>query len=193
MSSWKRMSSGKYIDLDNFTIDDVDIEDINRSLNLTYRFSGHFADEPPLTVAQHTLLCLHLAEDLFPGDREVAVGCVIHDFPEAYYGDITTPVKKKLGDAFGEFVGPIDRAVEKTFWHIANQNGPSEEVRLQVKVCDLLALDIERRMLWSNPRGKDKWPDVPGPRMTMETKAAMFHAVCEDEVDLGELLEEAKL
>lgn len=170
MAAWKRLSTGKYVDLLQFTEDDVDIVDINTSLNYTYRFSGHHKDAVPLTVAQHTVLVANLSRLLFEGDEETYKACIIHDMPEAYYGDITTPVKRIMGSAFYDFTGPIDVAVERVFYG----GVIPEEIHERVKVCDLLALDIERRVMWNSQLGKDKWPDTPFDGLTMQKKRQLF-------------------
>ena len=144
----------------NFTEDDVDINDINTSLNYTYRFSGHHKDVEPLTVAQHSVLVANLAKVLFPDEEDVYRASIVHDMAEAYYGDVTTPVKRMMGDSWYKFTGPIDEAVHLKFgvnWYDIELNGVEEKV----KICDLMALDIERRVMWTSQLGKDKWPQLP--------------------------------
>lgn len=184
--AWKRMSTGRYIDLLSFTEEDVDLFDINTALNYTYRFSGHHKDVEPLTVAQHSVLVSNLAKVLFPGEEDVYRACVVHDFAEAYYGDVTTPVKKMMGDTWKEFTAPIDEAVNKKF-HIDEYDN---EVWEKMKICDMLALDIERRVMWTSQLGKDKWPELPlNDVFNMQRKRAMFREVSRlHDIDLGELL-----
>ena len=155
----KRLSGGKYVDLNNFTEKDVSIDDIDRSLNYIYRFTGHWKDKPPLTVAQHSLLTTWVAEDLFPDEPEVAFDCLLHDMPEAYYGDIATPVKKLLKSDYRKFVDQVDTAVYNALWKIPQPF--TEEVESKRKICDLVALDIERRSMWESTYGKVHWPDIP--------------------------------
>jgi hypothetical protein len=160
----KRMGvSGRYVDLAAFSQDDVDIRDINRSLNYIYRFTGHWRDREPLTVAQHTILTMCIADDMFPGEVDVKFDCLLHDMPEAYYGDIATPLKKVLKTSYREVTNYIDDIVYKKLWKIEPKFTP--EVESKRKTCDLMALDIERRCMWDSTRGKALWPDVPDPKL----------------------------
>ncbi len=159
----KRMSSGRYIDLAKLRFDDVDLKDIDTALNYTYRFGGHHKDRPPLTVAQHTLLCVRLAEDLYqdhPDLDRILVATVMHDFGEAYYGDITTGLKLLLGQEFKDLMSHIDRYINLKLWPYP-ESEPASYIKDAVKVVDLLSLDIERRSMWNSQLGKDKWPPVP--------------------------------
>lgn len=162
---WKRMSSGKYIDLNNLKEEDLDIQDVLTALSMTYRFNGHCKDERPLTVAEHSWLCYAMAED---NDEpiEVQLGCFIHDFAEAYIGDVSSPMKKAMGQIYYDFARPIEHLVECKFF-----GGPMPpEVKERVKLYDLASLDIERRVMWSSQVGKDKWPPCPLDMGTMENK-----------------------
>jgi len=174
MKAWKRLASGRYVDLNNLELSDIDIGDIEVSLNYTYRFNGHHKDKKPLTVAQHTLLCMQLSDELF-GDERVRQGCLIHDFGEAYYGDIATPVKRLLGEDVHNFFSSIDRLINMKFWKWGV--APTQDIEECVKVCDLLALDIERRTMWESQVGKDKWPLVPDNKFKLFDKQAMFDEV----------------
>ena len=179
------MSSGRYIDLLNFTEDDVDINDINTALNYTYRFSGHHKDVEPLTVAQHTVLVGNIAKIFFPGEGDVYRACIVHDMAETYYGDVTTPVKRMMGDIWKKFSGQIDLAVMNKF----DVNPYDEDLHEKVKVCDLMALDIERRVMWNSQLGKDKWPEEPNNSFNLYTKQQMFRDVSRlHNIDLGEFL-----
>lgn len=167
--AWKRMSSGKYIDLNNFRPEDVDIGDIETSLNNIIRFTGHGKDQTPLSVAQHSLLCLHMAEIDEPDNYELHIRTFIHDFEEAYVGDVATPVKKMLGQTWKDFVNPIRSIVEESFI----KGEASQDMVEQVKSYDAMSLDIERRSLWNNQTGKAKWPPITNPG-TLATKQKLF-------------------
>jgi len=190
-NAWKRLSSGKYIDLNNFSVEDVDIRDINTALNCMHRFNGHWKDEKPLTVAQHTDLCLRIAEKLFPGNWNIHMAVLVHDWAETYYGDIATPVKKALGKGFIKWSKPIDEAVNEKFLNVDNV---SPEMHDCVKVCDLLSLDMERRSMWSSQLGKDKWPTTPDfMDMSVSVKKNFFDLSAKKEfVDMENMYEVLK-
>lgn len=172
----KRISSGKYIDLLNFKEDDVTLEDINTALNYIYRFSGHHKDAEPLTVAQHTKLVVQLAQELFPNEIDVHFDCLLHDLPEAYYGDVPSPIKKILGTALQDFTKDIDKAVYDKLWKI--ELPFTEEVYHKRKICDLLSLDIERRTMWDSQIGKDHWPEIPNDKFySLKEKREIFEQI----------------
>lgn len=170
---WKRMSSGKYIDMGNLSVEDIDIDDINPSLNEIKRFTGHYRDVPPLTVAQHSLLCYEMAKLFEPDEYELHRAVLMHDFAEAYIGDVATPIKRAMGKAWHDFAKPIEQNVELAF--LGEHVHP--EMHDRVKIYDLAALDIERRVMWSSQYGKDKWPASPLNIGTVETKQEMFNSL----------------
>lgn len=167
---WKRLSSGKYIDLANFTPECVELSDISTSLNGIERFTGHWKDTPPLNVAQHSYMCLLLAQIMEPDEKELHQWVFSHDFAEAYIGDVATPVKKAMGKFWYDFAGPIEASVELA---VMGCEMPPEMAD-RVKVYDLCALDIERRVMWSSQYGKDKWPMAPLNFGTLEDKQNIF-------------------
>lgn len=182
----KRVSSGKYIDLADLKPDDVEIEDIDASLNLIYRFTGHYKNRKPLTVAQHTLLACDICDLMFPDDVDVYHDTVIHDFPEAYTGDVATPLKRLFGNEFRAYEDRIENAVYAKLW--ASPTPFSDEIKYKRKVCDLLALDIERRAMWDDQRGKDLWPAVPKHSWQIKEKLEMFERIqSAGDVDLAML------
>jgi len=172
---WKRLASGKYVDLNDLQPEDIHLSDIERSLNYITRFTGHWKDVEPLTVAQHSYLCLALAEEYEPENYDLHKAVFSHDFAECYIGDVATPVKKAMGDKWYSFSGPIedvvDIAVSGHVW--------SEDICERVKLYDLAALDLERRVMWSSQYGKDYWPPCPLDVGTIADKEELFFSVPE--------------
>lgn len=184
----KRVSSGKYIDLATMTSDDINIEDIDRALNYIYRFTGHSKDEEPLTVAQHTKLCMNISDIIFPNDVTVKFDCLLHDMPEAYYGDLATPLKRLFGEEYRKYSEVIDRLVYNKLWKLDDPF--TEEIEQKRKVCDLISLDIERRVMWRDQRGKIFWPQEQIKVFTLNDKYDMFYEVKRDRyVSLKEIYE----
>ncbi len=156
----KRVSSGKYLDLADLRFNDLDIDDINKALNHIYRFTGHYKDKEPLTVAQHLKLCGIICDKVFPNDMPTKLDVLMHDWAEAYTGDIATPLKKIFGQQFRDYEDKIESLIYQRFWF--NKEEPfNDEIKSKRKICDLLSLDIERRSMWRDQRGKDQWPDIP--------------------------------
>lgn len=165
---WKRMSSGKYVDLSNLTSKDINLLDIEISLNNIIRFTGH-GEVKPLTVAQHSWLCWHLCYQDHPDNFELQLAVLTHDAAEAYIGDVASPVKWALGESWYNFAKPIEATVEK---FILGRELDEVEKGL-VKYYDAMSLDIERRVLWDNQRGRDKWPPFFS-KMNLEEKTNLF-------------------
>lgn len=182
----KRMASGRYVDLTCLTLEDLSLYDIEKSLNHILRFTGHYKDRPPLTVAQHSQLCLNMAQMFEPDDYKLHLAVFTHDFAEAYIGDVASPVKRMIGDAWYKFAKPIEDLVEKAF------NGflVDAELHERVKMYDLAALDIERRVLWSSQYGKDKWPACPLNVGTIEDKTVLFDNVSDSYIDIEQIWKE---
>lgn len=72
----------------------IDFIDIIRSLTKQCRFNGHCSRF--YSVAEHTVRGVELAKKLFPENRKLAKSFFLHDFTEAYVGDVIRPVKKHL-------------------------------------------------------------------------------------------------
>lgn len=71
----------------------IDIQDIAHALRFIPRANGHF----PIfySVAQHCIACCE--EAIARGyDRNIILGCLLHDATEAYIGDVIRPVKMHL-------------------------------------------------------------------------------------------------
>jgi len=172
VNCWERLASGKYVDINNLTTDDLTIGDVDTSLNHTTRFNGHFKNVEPLTVAQHSYLCYILARHFEPINFKLHLACLTHDFAESIIGDISVPVKYAMGRGYDDFAMPIERLFEQKFFG----GVITEELHKLVKYYDLMSLDIERRVLWSDQTGADKWPDIQY-KMSLIEKRGWFKVV----------------
>jgi hypothetical protein len=172
--STSRLSSGKYIDLAAITEEDIKLEDINTSLNWQFRFNGHHRDKDPLTVAQHTVLAMRIGETLFPGDLLTQLDVLLHDMPEAFYGDIVSPIKQIIKTVLKPYCEAVDQTLYDKLWTPKFEY--TGEIHDRRVVCDLTSLDFERRNMWSSQMGKENWPDVGGTFKMVEMRQ-MFDAV----------------
>lgn len=100
------------VNLKDFSYDDVCPEHIFMTLNNMPRFNGQ--GDNILSVAEHSVLTWKLAFENQAPDL-VQLACLAHDMPEAYYGDITSPVKKLIGN-FNDKVKHVDDAVFKVMF-----------------------------------------------------------------------------
>lgn len=185
-----RLSSGKNIDLAAITVDDIVLSDINTSLNWQYRFNGHHKDNVPLTVAQHTKLAMQIADIMYHGDLSVQMDVLLHDMPEAYYGDITSPIKQIVKEQLKPYCEAVDAVLYDKLWPVGiAYDGSIHDARV---VCDLASLDMERRTMWLDQRGKEHWSRLPEVKyLTVKDKQEMFADVqAERFVDLPAMYEE---
>lgn len=88
----------------------VDIRDIAHALSNICRFTGH--TKSFYSVAQHSVW---VADCLILWDcpRSLVKAGLLHDAAEAYYGDLSYPLKLMLGEQLKAVTGPINRAVDE--------------------------------------------------------------------------------
>ena len=99
--AWQRMLSGRRLDLLDPSPFDVEIEDIAHGLARVARWNGQTKGPHPFSVAQHSLLVEAIAQhhllDLPP---KTALVVLLHDAAEYVIGDLISPFKSVLGDAY---------------------------------------------------------------------------------------------
>lgn len=83
-----RLYSGKTVNIFGMTIEDIDIEDIARSLSRQCRYNGH--SKGHISVAEHSVWVSCAVPEKF------ALEGLLHDAAEAYVGDVTVPIKEML-------------------------------------------------------------------------------------------------
>ena len=104
--AWQRMLSGRRLDLLDPSPLDIEIEDIAHGLARVARWNGQTIGANIFSVAQHTLLVEEVARRHFgEPDRRLALALMLHDAPEYVIGDMISPFKAVIGDAY--------KAVEK--------------------------------------------------------------------------------
>jgi len=104
--AWQRMLSGRRLDLLDPSPLDIELEDIAHGLARVARWNGQTSGPHVFSVAQHCVLveaiAAHMEPDLSGGGRLVVL---LHDAPEYVIGDMISPFKAVIGDAY--------KAVEK--------------------------------------------------------------------------------
>ncbi len=100
-------ASGDYFDFWTADPANVHIEDIASSLSKLCRFNGHVRKF--YSVAEHALLVRRLV--IHMGQPAEAFKALHHDSPEAFYGDVTTPLKAMLDDRYTVIRDRVDGAV----------------------------------------------------------------------------------
>jgi uncharacterized protein len=99
--AWQRMLSGRRLDLLDPSALDIEIEDIAHGLARVARWNGQTAGAHIFSVAQHCLLVEALARLKAPRlDRNRRLAILLHDAPEYVIGDMISPFKAVIGDAY---------------------------------------------------------------------------------------------
>lgn len=99
--AWQRMLSGRRLDLLDPSPLDVEIADIAHGLARVARWNGQTRGEHVFSVAQHALLVEAIAGHV--GGEVSApwrLTVLLHDAPEYVIGDIISPFKAAVGDAY---------------------------------------------------------------------------------------------
>lgn len=99
--AWQRMLSGRRLDLLDPSPLDIEIEDIAHGLARVARWNGQTRGSHIFSVAQHTLLVEAIARKQWPNiDRRLRLAILLHDSPEYVVGDLISPFKAVMGDAY---------------------------------------------------------------------------------------------
>lgn len=144
--------SGVVFDLADPKAADVLIGDIAHHLSLINRFNG--ATCRPYSVAEHSILVMDvMLVDLGVEDTDALFAGLMHDAHEAYFGDITSPIKSLLGARGALTELKIGAAVHARF-----------DIRPDfdnlVKRADMIALATEKRDLL--PTSDGRWMCLDG-------------------------------
>jgi 5'-deoxynucleotidase YfbR-like HD superfamily hydrolase len=143
--AWQRMLSGRRLDLIDPSPLDIEIEDIAHGLARVARWNGQTHGDHIFSVAQHTLLTEEVARHKVGVlDRRLRLALLLHDAPEYVIGDMISPFKAVIGEAY--------KAVERrllTAIHVRFGLAPKlpAEVTAIVKAADRGAAFLEATAL----------------------------------------------
>jgi uncharacterized protein len=99
--AWQRMLSGRRLDLLDPSPLDIELEDIAHGLARVARWNGQTSGAHIFSVAQHCLLVEALARARVPRlDAKRRLIVLLHDAPEYVIGDMISPFKAVIGDAY---------------------------------------------------------------------------------------------
>ena len=142
--AWQRMLSGRRLDLLDPSALDVEIEDIAHGLARVARWNGQTAGAHIFSVAQHSLLVETIARQRARLDRGSRLAVLLHDAPEYVIGDMISPFKAVIGDAYKGVEARLLAAVHVRFGLPAAL--PAELVAL-IKASDRSAAYLEATRL----------------------------------------------
>ena len=139
--AWQRMLSGRRLDLLDPSPLDVEIEDIAHGLARVARWNGQTIGPHIFSVAQHSLLVEKIAGLLDPGvSAEERLFMLLHDAPEYVIGDMISPFKAVIGEAYKSIEVRILSAILQRFSLPAD---PPQKLLLLCKKSDRAAAFFE--------------------------------------------------
>jgi hypothetical protein len=153
--SWMLTRTGRRFHLAAPLPSMVCIEDVAWHLSLINRFTG--ATVRPYSVAEHCLLVVEILERAVSGiDALCLRAALVHDAPEAYTNDLSSPMKRVVGPAWHQAERRIASAVHAHFGTAA----AIERHAVAIHHADMVALATERRDLM--PADPAPWPCLDG-------------------------------
>lgn len=174
---WLQTASGKAFNLLDPRAEVIRLADIAQALSRIIRFNGHGTHA--WSVAAHSRL---VAQLVGPRDPETKLYALLHDAPEAFMGDLISPMKAALDSVdpyFAHAWGGIEQHIARKV-HVVFGLSPDmpDATAAAVKLADLQALELERRWFFPGepprpwrveqmlPLGAVGWsdpPDLPRP------------------------------
>ena len=143
--AWQRMLSGRRLDLLDPSPLDVEMEDIAHGLARVARWNGQTSGAHIYSVAQHCLLVEALARARVPRlDRSRRLAVLLHDAPEYVIGDMISPFKAVIGDAYKAVERRLLTAIHLRFG-LPAQSSPETEAL--IKAADHQAAYLEATRL----------------------------------------------
>ncbi len=114
--AWQRMLSGRRLNLLDPSPLDVEISDIAHGLARVARWNGQTFGDHAFSVAEHSLIvediALQLKPDLPPHWR---LAVLLHDAPEYVIGDMISPFKAVIGEAYKGVEARLQSAIHLRF------------------------------------------------------------------------------
>lgn len=142
--AWQRMLSGRRLDLLDPSPLDVEIADIAHGLARVARWNGQTHGEHVFSVAQHSLLVEAIGGALPGGDGAAQrLELLLHDAPEYVIGDIISPLKAAIGDAYKSVESRLLGAIRRRF----DMPAPTPSQARLVKRADRIAASLEATRL----------------------------------------------
>jgi 5'-deoxynucleotidase YfbR-like HD superfamily hydrolase len=138
---WQRMLSGRRLNLLDPSPLDVELDDIAHGLARVARWNGQTVGGHIFSVAQHSLLVEAIASHLDPAmPREWRLAVLLHDAPEYVIGDIISPFKAVIGDAYKAIEAGLLGAIHLHFGLPAQ---PAAALKRFIKQADRQAAFLE--------------------------------------------------
>ena len=139
----------------------ADAVDIVFHLGRTRRFGGW--GHPEWTVLHHVVLATNLWLKKY--GAKGAHFALLHDYHEAYIGDIPSPIKQCLGTEGKKGLKALADHLDQEIYHSLGVELPDAENKRRIKVVDFSCLLIEARQFGTpgtvNRVFQLDWPNLP--------------------------------
>lgn len=122
--------TGKAFNFNNFTADDICIQDIAHALSQLCRYTGHTSRF--YSVAEHCVL-LSRAEDM-PG---TPLARLLHDAVEAYVGDVSRPLKSLVPE-HQWLEAKIQKVIQEKYEVDFEPVKPGDRIIVTSEICELM-------------------------------------------------------
>ena len=142
--AWQRMLSGRRLDLLDPSALDIEIGDIAHGLARVARWNGQTEGAHIFSVAQHSLLVEAIARQRTRLDRSGRLAVLLHDAPEYVIGDMISPFKAVIGDAYKAVEARLKAAIHLRFGLPAKLG---DDVLALIKSADRAAAYLEATRL----------------------------------------------
>ena len=142
--AWQRMLSGRRLDLLDPSPLDIEMADIAHGLARVARWNGQTEGAHIYSVAQHSLLVETIARQRARLDRRRRLAALLHDAPEYVIGDMISPFKAVIGDAYKAVERRLLTAIHLRFG-LPAQSSPDLEAL--IKAADRQAAYLEATRL----------------------------------------------
>ena len=142
--AWQRMLSGRRLDLLDPSPLDIEVADIAHGLARVARWNGQTDGAHIFSVAQHCLLVECIAHQRSRLDRPNRLAVLLHDAPEYVIGDMISPFKAVIGDAYKAVEARLLAAIHLRFGLPATL--PRDILKL-IKTADRAAAYLEATRL----------------------------------------------
>jgi 5'-nucleotidase len=143
--AWQRMLSGRRLNLLDPSPLDVELEDLAHGLARVARWNGQTVGDDIFSVAQHSLLVEAIAGHLEPDlPKRARLAVLLHDAPEYVIGDMISPFKAVVGDAYKAVESRLLAAIHLHFGLPAEVAAPLKRL---IKKADRQAAFLEATKL----------------------------------------------
>jgi hypothetical protein len=142
--AWQRMLSGRRLDLLDPSALDIEVADIAHGLARVARWNGQTEGPHIYSVAQHSLLVETIARQHVRLSRQHRLAALLHDAPEYVIGDMISPFKAVIGDAYKTVEARLLAAIHLRFGLPAVL---PPDLLVQIKAADRAAAYLEATRL----------------------------------------------